>query len=176
LRRFVDEISLSCRMHPLAAAVGLAQVPGLPKRLAQRQAACRDLSNGPWTQSSLEPPTEAPGTTSSFHRFVLTFDPSALPGLTRETLVHDLQQRGLPMRVGPIGRPIHLRPRFAATHDTEQAPFGRSMVCQPLPVTERRCREQELLLENEDQWMGAADWLGTELVRCLQRRAAIGRD
>jgi len=127
--------ALNYRMHPLAAALALAQLPDLQRRLAERRAAAKRLEAALEGLPGVRPPVVAPGCEHAYHRYSPTFVPGEANGCSRERLVQLLTEAtGVPACPGYIRVPLHLE---------WDGPSGGGLC----PVAERRCRELELGLD-----------------------------
>lgn len=145
LRSSPEEVSLSARIHPLAAALGQAGLQEVESLLSVRRAACLALCAALNGVPGIRVPTERPGTRHAFHRFALTYVEEELGGLPRGAFVRALAARNVPLVAGPVGTPIHRR---AAVRSPAAEPKPAR-----LPVTERRCAREELLIESPTQWL-----------------------
>jgi len=155
LRMLVDEVGLSFRMHPLAAALGLGELAALPARLALRRETCNQLRSALHRTPGFQPPQELQPARHSFHRFVLAFHGEELGGLPRPLAVRALQAEGVPIAMGPVCVPIHRRPRFSAPVGRQAgALHGTCRLAGALPVTADQCA-RELVLDAEPDWLEA---------------------
>lgn len=152
LRRYIDEVSLSSRMHPLAAALGLPRLADLSIRLTERRATCQALSAAIFGLPGFRAPRDVTPGSHAFHAFPLTYRADEFDGLPRDLVLRALQAEGVPVLEGPVRIPIHLRERFLRP---EGCPTlrGKGFRHAHAPVAEARCREQELLLESPSRWL-----------------------
>ena len=175
LRDLVDEVSLSCRIPTLAAAIGLADIPRLEALLETRRRACLALGQVLRDVPGFRPCVEAGPVTHAFHLFALTYVPEELDGLPRELAVTALRAEGVPVAVGPVRTPIHLRPRFrAGAADLGfRAPLkaGRPAAL-AAPVAGRRCATEELVLESSSGWTAFPEARIRELAVAFEKVAA----
>jgi dTDP-4-amino-4,6-dideoxygalactose transaminase len=163
LRPLADGMSLSCRMHPVAAALGLAQVAGLPSLVRRRRRTCLDLAYRLRNLQSLIAPSEAPSVEHAFHRFVLRLRPEITEDRARA--VAALRRLGVPAIRGPICVPIHRHARFCSANllaiQTEHPSPEQ------LPITCALSDREELLLESSSDWLSSPEARITELATAL---------
>ena len=133
LRALVDEASLSVRLNPIAAAIGMAELAPAASRLARRRASCRELCRHLTNLTGWRVPVERASAQHAFHAFALEYQPQAWDDLPREPVLAALAAEGVPIAAGPVRVPLHLRPRFQGSRV-----WGRGGV-QACPVAERRC-------------------------------------
>lgn len=142
----LGDLAMNARMHPLAAAIILAQWELWPKWLERKRAACLELSRRLSDLDGLVAPADPPHGKHSFHRYVLVLPDEAVAS----KLVHSLSAMGWPVYGSPIVEPLHLREPFRG--DYQPGDF---------PHAERRCRASMLV---------AADW--TRATRGYLRKLA----
>lgn len=119
----LGDMAMNGRIHPLAAALALAQFKELPRRLARRRRACLRLSQRLQGLPGIVPVEDPKDGRHAFHRYS--------PTVTAEfvTAVDLLAAQGFPVHRGYIRRPLHLR-----------EPFRKRYREGDLPQAERRCR------------------------------------
>lgn len=140
------DLAMNARMHPLAAAMILAQWPVWPQRLERRRAACLEFSRRLAGLDGLVAPVDPPHGKHSFHRYALALPNEAVTS----QLVYSLSAMGWPVSGSPIIEPLHLR-----------APFRGHYQPGDFPQAERRCRASMLV---------APDW--SRVARAYLRRLA----
>jgi dTDP-4-amino-4,6-dideoxygalactose transaminase len=134
LRQFRDagttepygDLALNARMHPLAAAMVLAQWETWPSQLHQRRSACLRLSEMLRDIPQIEPPQDPPGSLHTFHRYSILI---LADGITAADIVSPLAALGFPVHPDYVRTPLHLRSLLR--DDTRQG---------KCPQAERRCR------------------------------------
>src|SRR2546422_10150072 len=175
LRDLVDEVSLSCRILPLAAAIGLAEIPRLEALLQTRRRACLALGQALRDIPGFRPCVEVGPVRHAFHRFAITYVSEELDGFPRELDGRALRAEGVPVAVGPVRTPIHLRPRFraGAADLSVRAPLkaGRPATL-AAPVAERRCVAEELMLESSSGWTALPQARGSGVGGAVEEGAA----
>ena len=144
-----DEVSLSSRMHGVAASMGLAMLPAIPDRIARRREVCDALVD----RLSALPGIRVSGTErasrSAFHTFALTLVPAELGDAKRDDVVAALRSLGIQISAGPVRVPLHLRHRFRELSSFDTTSRSQLAVC---PVAQHRCDETEIMLESESRW------------------------
>ncbi len=170
LRQRIDEGSLSSRLHPVAAAIALAQIPSIEVRAERQRDAGRRILVGIAGCRSFVIPRRAEG--DAVQTLVLRYvRPRGGPG--RLAVVEALQAEGIPAVIGPVRVPLHRRRGFRhrPPHDSERqgAPS--------LPLVERFCREEEIMIEDEGCWMATsarrADALARGILKVDARLAHV---
>ncbi len=120
------DLAMNARMHPVAAAMVLAQWEALPHRLERRRRICRQLSWMLRRIPQLVPPDDPPLGVHAFHRYspvIIAEDADA------GAIAQALAACGFPVHRGYIPVPLHLRSMFRTAY--------REGDC---PQAERRCR------------------------------------
>ena len=112
IRDSADEISLSLRMHPFAAVLGLSGLKSLDQKIKDRCGAFDFLRQQLQDCPGIKPPSIISGLIHGAHRFVMRFQSSEWVGVTREDIVRDLQTLGVPIFAGPVRSPIYKRASF----------------------------------------------------------------
>jgi len=142
-------IGHSFRMHPLAAAAGLADLPRLQRNLDRQRARHRLFSSLCAGLMSAEVAAEKPGARSACHAALVTYRSDAAQSVSRPTYVAALRAEGVPIGIGPIGRPLHLHPFFATSPAAGRVGTH--------PVAEKRCAHEEVSLQSGTSWRNASD-------------------
>ena len=144
-----DEVSLSSRMHGVAAAMGCALLPAIPDRIAQRREACDYLSE----RLSALPGIRVCGTQRAgrpaFHTVAMTLVPHELGDVHRDGVLELLRSLGIQISAGPVRVPLHQRHRFREPSSIAGSTHSPSRAC---PVAESRCAESEIVLESDSRW------------------------
>lgn len=158
IRRGVEELNLSLRMHPLAAAVGLDRISAVAQTVAERRRAWLRLSQMLYHLPGIEPPVEKEGCRHSFH----SYSPSCRGEMERAEIVAGFHRVGLSSAIGPVGTPIHLRNFFQRRESAwipkafkaiRPHPSWREGSC---PVAEQRCAMEEIVIYEVDKWFALA--------------------
>ncbi|MGV8080935.1 MAG: DegT/DnrJ/EryC1/StrS family aminotransferase [Syntrophales bacterium] len=159
---------LNYRLHPLAALLALADLALLEERLNHRRKIFRAVREGMGSPREL---TMQEGQISGCHgAYGIPMTWHSLAG--RDVFCTRAQERGLPLRCGPVGLPLHLRVnrRFGPPmldHSTHHPG-----TC---PVAERRCSEQELwvlgAMDMDALTAAEAREMGTSLALALAETA-----
>lgn len=121
--------TLNYRIHPLAAALGVWQLPRLRRRLRQRRDAAGDLSTTLARLPGIVPVHVADDCTHTFHRYSPTYEPASWEGLPRRVVAQALQAEGVPLTEGFI--PFLLHHRLTGVRRRRQPPNA-------CPVAEER--------------------------------------
>jgi len=153
LERYVDSIGYNFRMHPYAAALGVARIGQLDADNAARRAKVGRLIAALRDVPGIEPvfPTVEDG--QSYHMIPFRFRGDQLDGVTREEYRSAIQAEGVALN-SYVRLPIHLRPRFQEfafygkgypwkIPDADPNLVYREGDC---PVAEKFCAESELTL------------------------------
>ena len=163
LRRYLDSLIYTYRIHPLSAVIAGVQLRYLDQWNAERRANADYLSDKLGEIPGIEPPFARPECEHVYHIYSPSFVPEEVQGISRQTYVKALGAEGLPIGKGYVSTPIHLRPRhrdrqyfygkncpWSCTH------AGRDVTYEPgdCPNAERRCAETELVIGGSTGWLG----------------------
>lgn len=163
LRKYIDSLIYTYRIHPLAAVIANVQLRHLDEWNAQRRRNAERLSRGLERIPGIEPPYVAPSCEHVYHIYSPTFVPAEVEGVSRRRYVEAVAAEGVPIGMGYVHTPIYLRARhqehayFYGKGCPWSCHFARRVVeyhrgdC---PVTERRCDEQELTIGGSVAWLG----------------------
>jgi perosamine synthetase len=172
LREYIDEISLSCRIHPIAAAIGLGQLQVVTKHLCQKREICLSLIQGLKDIPGFYVPCEKNGSVHAFHTFAMTYHKERCYDIPREILLRVLQRKGVPILKGPVQIPIHLRNRF---QNHSKKPFIMPFKAHPswqkgsCPNAEKRCISEEVFIQSKSHWLGCSKKRAKELVDAFHK-------
>jgi len=97
--------SLNYRMHPLAAVLALADLDLVQDALRHRYSVFEAFWEGIGKQPFLSPQAFLEGERPAAYGIPLT----ATINMKRENLVGAAQVKGVPLRCGPVSKPLHLR-------------------------------------------------------------------
>ena len=134
----------SFRMHPLAAAAGLAELPQLRRGLEKQRARHRLFASLCAGLTSTQVAAETPGARGAHYSAVVTYRSDTVESLSRSTYVAALRAEGVPVAVGPIGRPLHLHPFFSSSPTAGRVGAH--------PAAEKRCAHEEIALQSGTSW------------------------
>jgi dTDP-4-amino-4,6-dideoxygalactose transaminase len=129
----------------------------------QRRANADFLSRGLREMPGIEPPHVAPDCEHVYHIYSPTFVPEQVEGISRETYVKALQAEGVPIGLGYVRNPIHLRRMLQERNyfygkgcPWSCAHAGRKIEYRKgdCPVAEDRCARTELTIGGSTAWLG----------------------
>lgn len=152
LTPYIDSLTYTFRMHPIAAVILNAQLDFLEQWHQERRRNHHRLSAGLVDIPCISPVAEADGVEHCFHIYGPSFVPAEAQGVSRKTYVAAIEAEGVPFSMGYVREPIYLRKRFQdrhyffgggmpwATHPGSEDLYKRG----DCPVAERRCAETEL--------------------------------
>lgn len=138
LRAAIDEVSLSSRIHPLAAVIGVAELRRTEARLHRRRQACLTIADKLEEVPGLRFVGDLCRSTNAFHRLAMTCVCKGSGGRSRHEILERLRSAGFPVVAGPVRTPLHMRTNLRGLDRRSGAG------CE---VSEARCREGELVLE-----------------------------
>lgn len=168
-RRLGDELSLSARLHPLAAAIGLADVGRIGALVAKRRATCERLARALAGVPGFRVHDGRGEAGHAWHTFAITYCAEELDGKPSHAVLQALRAKGVPAIAGPVRVPIHLRPRFARE---QRVPLGaRSRTPVSLAASEARCNGQELMLESTSRWLAVPEARVIEIAETMRHVA-----
>ena len=153
LEPYVDSIGYNFRMHPYAAALGVARIDQLDSDNAARREKVARLIAALRDVPGIEPvfPTVEDG--QSYHMIPFRFRGDQLDGVTREEYRSAIQAEGVALN-SYVRLPIHLRPRFQELYFYGKGYPWKIQFADPdltyragdCPVAEKFCAESELTL------------------------------
>lgn len=141
LRPLIDEMTLSLRMHPLAAVLGSAGLEDVPELIANRRCACDVMRSRLEDHEAVSVIAANEPAISAWYSFPLTIPEGGWSGIPGAVIAAALRAEGVPIESGPVRIPLHARPRWAGAHVTPT-----------LAVSERRCRE-EYVIASATRWL-----------------------
>jgi dTDP-4-amino-4,6-dideoxygalactose transaminase len=163
LRKYIDSLIYTYRIHPLAAVIANVQLRYLDQWNAERRRNADYLSRGLAEIPGIEPPYVAPGCEHVYHIYSPTFVASEVEGISRPRWVEAVAAEGVPISTGYVKVPVYLRPRHQehAYFYGKGCPWNCHLARRvaeyhrgDCPVTERRCAEQELTIGGSVAWLG----------------------
>lgn len=170
-RRFADEVSLSLRLHPLAAAIGLAEVQRVPELIQQRRETCEHLADLLEGAQGFRVHRGDARQGHSWHVVALSYIAEELAGSPREAVLSRMHADGIPMCAGPVRTPIHLRRSVQSTSASRQkgmTPLGE------LRHTVDRCSKTEIMIEDTSRWLALSRDQVRRLAHGLRRVTSSG--
>lgn len=163
LSPYVDSLIYTYRIHPVSCMICGVQLRHLDEWNAQRRANAEFLSAGLREIPGIEPPHVAPDCEHVYHIYSPTFASEQVEGVSRETFVKALQAEGVPIGLGYVRNPIHLRRilqernyfygkgcPWTCRHAARQVEYRQG----DCPVAEDRCARTELVIGGSTAWLG----------------------
>jgi perosamine synthetase len=130
-------LALNYRIHSMGAVLALADMQDMPRRLRHRraifQAVCEALAG---CNETFKFQAAHEGAVAAAYGVPLSF----LPASGRRELTARLQSEGVPLRCGPVGKPLY---RLV---QERHSGIGQGRCASCLPVVEHRCGKLELWL------------------------------
>jgi dTDP-4-amino-4,6-dideoxygalactose transaminase len=162
LRRYIDSLMPTYRMHPLAAAIAKVQLKYLDEWNSWRRRHAGRFSAGLEDIAGVEPAYVAPDCEHVYHMYSPTYRAEELGGLPRERFLEALRAEGV--SVGAyVQTPIYLRTRhqeryyygkgcpWDCPHALRRVVYRKG----DCPVAEERCEKTELNV-------GSTGWYGPQ--------------
>ena len=178
LKRYIDSLIYTYRIHPLSCAIAGVQLGYLDQWNAERRRNNEHLSAGLKDMPGIQPAYVAPECEHVYHIYSPTFVPEEVEGVSRETYVEALVAEGVPMGLGYVRVPIHLRPRhqdrqyfygkncpWSCTHARRDVVYERG----DCPVAEHRCEHTELTVSGGVSWRGDQTELAEQIVSAFEK-------
>ncbi len=179
LRRLMDSLIYTYRIHPLAAVIAQEQLPHLDTWNAERRANHERLWDGLASIPGVDPVTVAPDCEHVYHMGSPSFAPDDVEGVSRATYVKALAAEGVPIGMGYVGTPIHLRPRmqeknyfFGKGYPWTCAQRDVTYAAGDCPVAEARCANTELTLGGGPSWRGDQSALVDQILGAFEKVTA----
>lgn len=136
---FAHDLGLNYRLHPLAAALAVASFYDLHIHLAHRRAIWTSFNDGLGRTPALRPVSSA--SSDSWAAYGLPLSWEGDPG-KRHIFTGLAQEKGVPLRCGPVRSPLHIRIGKAdLPFKVKQHPSHLAGSC---PVAEAHCADKEL--------------------------------
>jgi len=154
-RKWIDSLIYTYRVNQLSAALAVAQLDRLEELNYWRRKTAGDMAERLEGVPGIRPLRLPEYLDPAWHRIGWTFVAEEVPGVSREQYVKALQAEGVPIHIGYVITPIHLRRAFQEkrTHFGKGYPWtahpkGDSIVYRKgdCPVAERRCAELDLTM------------------------------
>lgn len=179
LKRLTDSLIYTYRIHPLAAVIAEQQIPLLDGWNAERRANHERLWDGLADIPGVEPVGVAEDCVHVYHMGSPTFAPEEVEGVSRETYVKALGAEGVPIGMGYVRTPIHLRPRiqekitfFGKGYPWTCAQRDVNYAVGDCPVAEARCANTELTLGGGPAWRGDQSPLVDQILDAFEKVTA----
>ena len=147
-------------MHPAAAIAARAAGETWRETLAARQAAARAAAEVLAAHPGFQPPPLPPDREPVFWIFSPAWEAEAWEGAPRWAVAMALAAEGVPLSVGPIGRPLHRR----------MGRWGKGFRC---PSAEDRCRRETVLALPPGPDSGFMEGLREAVERVYRARRAL---
>ena len=152
LTPYIDSLTYTFRMHPIAAVIVTTQLDFLEQWHQQRRGNHHRLSAGLASIPCIKPVAESDGVEHCFHIYGPSFVVAEAQGVNRETYVAAVEAEGVPFSLGYVRQPIYLRRRFQDRRYFHGQGLPWSMHPRSgdlykngdCPVAEQRCAETEL--------------------------------
>ncbi len=175
----MDSLIYTYRIHPLAAVIAQEQLPHLDTWNAERRANHERLWDGLASIPGVDPVTVAPDCEHVYHMGSPSFAPDDVEGVSRATYVKALAAEGVPIGMGYVGTPIHLRPRmqeknyfFGKGYPWTCAQRDVTYAAGDCPVAEARCANTELTLGGGPSWRGDQSALVDQILGAFEKVTA----
>jgi perosamine synthetase len=144
---FLDELNWNYRIHPIASVLALADLQVSDQRLARRRQILKTVHQELKSWPDIDTVTCYTGDLTAAYGIPLTLNSGKFGGLSRESLVEQLQVNGIPVQAGPVRTPIYMRETFQNNNtNLFQVIHHVTHKKGSCPKTESRCNQQELLL------------------------------
>ena len=153
LKKRMDKLMYSYRIHPLAAVIANVQLKYVDCWNQQRRQNATFLSDGLKDVPGIKPPAVAEGCEHVWYIYSPTFVPEEVEGISRERYVKALEAEGVAIDLGYARKPIHLRLPFRERQyfQGKGLPWSGAFVHRKVehkagdcPVAEDRCENKEL--------------------------------
>ncbi len=174
------EFFYSYRIHPLAAVICGSMLARLDRLNAERRRNYERLSRGLREVPGIRPVAVREDRRHVYHRYSPSFVPEEVEGVSRERYVRALRAEGVPIDLGYVRTPIHLRRAIAersyfsgrgvpwSLHPAgKRFSYGKG----DCPAAEYRCAETELTLGGGPRWMGDQRKLVDQILRAFHKIA-----
>jgi len=136
---FAHDLGLNYRLHPLAAALAFAGIGDLPRRLAHRRKVWTSFNDGLGRTPTLH--LVSPALSDSWAAYGLPLSWGGDPS-KRHIFTGLAQEKGVPLRCGPVRSPLHIRLGKAdLPFKVKHHPSHLAGSC---PVAEAHCAGKEL--------------------------------
>jgi perosamine synthetase len=158
----VDTMGLNYRLHPLAAVLALGAMDTMTERLAHRSAVYRRLSAPLQSVAKISTVAAVAQGRSACYGVPLIWNDAA----AREEFTNLCQDKGWPLRCGPVGRPLH-------TQLLEINPAHPSHWPGACPIAEHHCNRRELWALSALDMDGLSVMEAGEMGRALAQLASL---
>lgn len=176
LKKYTDSLIYTYRIHPLAAVIAKVQLQYLDPWNSERRRNHELLSKGLEEIAGIDPPTAAPECEHVYHIYSPSFVPEEVEGVSRQTFVEALAAEGVPIGLGYVRTPIHLRPRM----QEKKYFFGRGYPWRAAsreitykkgdcPIAEERCEGTELSSGGGPRWREDQTELVNQILKAFHK-------
>ena len=163
LKALSDNLIYTYRMHPACAMIAGVQLNYLDEWNADRRKNSEYLSEALREFPGIHPPEVLPENEHIYHIYSSTFEPEEVAGVSRETYVKALTAEGVPVGLGYVRRPIHLRRTFQEREYFSGRGLPWSMGHRDVSYTEGDCPVAEDLCANRELTIGGSvAWRGDQ--------------
>jgi len=132
-----DGLGLNYRLHSLSALLALCDLKDMKKRFCHRKSVFEQFWEGLEASDIFTTQPTISGEDPAPYGIALTFEKEN----GRDELVARIQDKGVPLRCGPVGIPLHLR---LSNGPAPHPPFHSSQRRGACPIAEEHCKEREL--------------------------------
>lgn len=165
LRSAIGEAGLTYRIHPLAAALAHDSLDCLPETLAARREEAARIAMRLAGAPGLRPLKEQSGTRAAYYSLPLTFDAAGAED-TRNRVAQEYQESGIPLEIGPVKRPLPMRPPFSGEAWVPKllrvCSRHPSWTPECWPLARQRCEWEEMVVPLSRIAGGKRTWDGTK--------------
>ncbi|MDP6379780.1 MAG: DegT/DnrJ/EryC1/StrS family aminotransferase [Phycisphaerae bacterium] len=178
LKAWSDSLIYTYRMYPMAAVICNVMLDKMDRLNAERRRNYRLLSKGLADIPGIKVPVVKKNCEHVFHIYSPTFVPEEVEGVKREVWVEALGAEGMPIGMGYVWRPIHLRRRLVrhayfsgrgvpwTLHRGKKDIRYRKGDC---PVAEARCANTELSIWGGPAWIGDQSKIVEQFLRAFRK-------
>jgi len=181
LKKDIDNLIYTYRIHPLAATIATVQLKYINQWNEERRENAKFLSNGLKDIPGIKPPVVSEGCKPVWYIYSPTFVPEEVEGISRERYVEALRAEGVAIDLGYVRKPIHLRPWFQKRDyfQGKGLPWSGNFVHRKVvyksgdcPVAEDRCNNKELKIGIlSSRWRGNQKPLLSQYLDAFQKIA-----
>ncbi|MDK1032144.1 MAG: DegT/DnrJ/EryC1/StrS family aminotransferase [Planctomycetia bacterium] len=178
LKSWSDSLIYTYRMHPMAAVICNVMLGKMDRFNSERRRNYGRLTKGLADIPGIKPPVVKRNCEHVFHIYSPTFVPEEVEGVKREVWVEALGAERMPIGLGYVWQPIHLRRRLVrhayfsgrgvpwTLHRGKKDIRYRKGDC---PVAEARCASTELSIWGGPAWMGDQSKIVDQFLRAFHK-------
>ena len=179
LKALSDNLIYTYRMHPTCAMIANVQLDHLDEWNADRRRNADRLSEALNEFPGIRPPQVQEGNEHIYHIYSPTFEPEQVEVVSRKAYAKALTAEGVPLGMGYVGRPIHLRRTFQEREyfSGRGLPWSmghREVAYNPgdCPIAEDRCENKELTIGGSVAWRGDQSELIGQYIEAFRKVTA----